>query len=305
MNIIIAGGTGFIGRNLVTKFLERGMNIAVVGRDKNKIKKIYESRVEALEWLDLSSQKLSYYDVVINLAGQDISKKRWSQNFKECILDSRVDSTYALALLCSKLGAKSPRILNASAVGIYGIAGENPLQPIPVNESWKSASTIASDFLSDVARKWEEALAPAIANNVSVSIMRFGVVLKMNEGMLGKLALSVKLGLAGKIGGGQQWISWIHIDDLVSAIIFLLEHPEITGPINLTHPMPVTQSEFIHLLAKYYHRPCFFNMPAWLVKCLFGEMGEELLLGGQNVVPARLQQYGFIFSKKNISDVFV
>ncbi len=305
MKIIVAGGTGCIGRNLIAKLLERGMDIAVIGRDKRKIKKIYESRVEALEWSDLSSQKLSYYDAVINLAGQDISEKRWSKKFKECILDSRLDSTNALALLCSKLGVKSPRMLNASAVGVYGMTGQNPLQPIPVDESWKDISTIESSFLSDVARKWEEALAPAIANDVPVTIMRFGVVLKINEGMLGKLALSVKLGLAGKIGSGQQWMSWIHIDDLVSAIIFLLEHPDITGPINLTHPMPVTQSAFIHLLAKHYHRPCFFNMPAWLVKCLFGEMGEELLLGGQNVVPARLQQHGFIFSKKTISDAFM
>ncbi len=305
MKIMVAGGTGFIGKNLIARLRELSIDIAVVGRDKNKIKKIYGSGVEALEWLELSSQKLTHYDVIINLAGQDISEKRWSQKFKKCILESRVDSTRALALLCSKLGAKSPRILNASAVGIYGVAGQNPLQPIPVDESWKNASTIASDFLSDVARKWEEALVPAIKNHVSVTIMRFGVVLKINEGMLRKLAPSVKLGLAGKLGSGQQWISWIHIDDLVAAIIFLLERPDITGPINLTHPMPVTQSEFIHIFAKHYHRPCLFNMPAWLVKFLFGDMGEELLLGGQKVVPARLPYYGFIFSKKTISDAFV
>lgn len=304
MKIIIAGGTGFVGRYLTAQLQQRGDKVAIISRDKNKIKKIYADSVEGLHWRDLNSQQLKQYDAIINLAGENINKIRWTKKFKQEIVESRIFATRTLATLCAELGNAAPRILNANAVGIYGTTGCYPQQPIPVDENWQVPFSNPQDYLSDVAMQWEKALTPAVEKNIQVTVMRFGVVLKNNEGMLRKLAIPVKLGLAGKLGSGKQWLSWIHINDLTAAIIFLLDHPNITGPINLTHPIPVTQADFIHAMTQHYHRPCIFNMPRWLVKCLFGEMGEVLLLGGQKVVPTKLESYGFKFSKRTIHDAF-
>ena len=304
MDVIIAGGTGFVGRHLVAGLIRSGMNVSVVGRDKAKITGLFSDKVEALHWDDLNEKMLCAYDVIINLAGKNISERRWNEKIKEEIISSRVNATCRLALLCAQLGVASPRLLNASAVSIYGRTNDDPSQPIPVDEDWPIIFKKKSGFLTNVAWQWERALDVASDNNVSVTVMRFGLVFKLNEGMLGKLAPIVKLGLAGKLGDGQQWLSWIHVDDLVLAIIFLIDHPVITGSINLTHVVPVTQSDFIHTLANHYHRPCFFNMPAWCVKFLLGEMGEELLLSGQKVIPTRLINHGFRFTKQTLSDAF-
>lgn len=303
MKILVAGGTGFVGRHLVHELLKRHDTVTILGRNKNKINKIYENKVAAITWQEIHIENLCNYEIIINLAGENLSEKRWTEKVKKEILESRCNTTEVLANLCATLGEKSPRLFNASAVGIYGTTGDYADQPIPVDESWQPPHHTAN-FLSHVAQQWEKALTPAIAHHVSVTIMRFGVVLKENEGMLKKLLPSVKWGFAAKLGNGQQWLSWISIDDLVAAIIFLIEHPEIFGEINLTHPLPVTQNEFIHTLAQCYHKPCFLTLPTWLVKILFGQMGKELLLSGQNVIPTRLLNSGFKFVKKNISDAF-
>jgi len=303
MKILIAGGTGFVGRHLTRELLKRHDVITILGRNKNKIDRIYQDKVSALTWQEMDADKLCNHEVMINLAGENLSERRWLTNVKEKILNSRLNTASLLAHLCSDLGPKAPRILNASAVGIYGATGDYANQPIPVDESWQPPN-YTSNFSSQVAQQWEQALTPAIENNVSVTRMRFGIVLKENEGMLKKLLPSVKCGLAAILGNGQQWLSWISIDDLVSAIIFLIEHPEIREEINLTHQSPVTQSEFIHQLAKHYHRPCFLTFPAWLVNILFGQMGRELLLSGQKVIPMRLLNYGLKFSNKTIEEAF-
>lgn len=304
MKIMIAGGTGFIGKHLTACLLKRNDEVTILGRDKNSIRDIYKDSVEAVCWNELSSDILRKYDAIINLAGKNINEQRWNETFKKEIVESRVSSTETLATLCGTLGADAPRILNASAVGFYGSTGSYAQQPMPVDEHWQIPASGAVDFLSGVARQSENALTPAIKQGVQVTIMRFGVVLKMNQSMLEKLAIPAKLGLVGKLGNGQQWLSWIHLDDLLAAIVFLLEHPTITGPINLVHPAPVRQAEFIRALAKHYHRPCLLNMPTWLVKLLFGEMGEAVLLGGQNITSAKLLHHGFTFSKNSINDAF-
>lgn len=305
MRVMITGGTGFVGKALITTLQNRGDDIAVVGRDLSKIAQIYNKQVVGFRWQDLSKEVLERYDVIINLAGKNISDGRWSKRVKADILESRISTASKLATICSELNTASPRIYSASAVGIYGATNSYGNQPLPVDESWEIPTGFPVDFLSNIGQQWENAWSPAIKNGVSVTMMRFGVILKNNGGMLKKLIPLAKLGLSGRIGNGQQWLSWIHMDDLVSAIIFLIEHPNIIGPINLTHPTPVTQKEFSRALAQHYHRPYFFTLPEWLIKNVFGEMGEDLLLRGQKVIPTRLKSSGYEFNKKALNQAFV
>lgn len=303
MKIIVTGGTGFIGKYLIKALLERQHQVTIVSRDTKKVHKIFSNRANSLLWNELSSTTLAEQDIVVHLAGQNVGVRRWSQKAKESIVNSRVNNTKKLAQLCANLSKNPPRILSASAIGIYGLTNHYPHQPLPVDESWPIPYGQTPDFLSEVGQKWETAWQDAVNQQIPVTIMRFGVVLHPKEGMLKKLLPSVKCGLAGKLGSGNQWLSWISINDLVKAILWLIDSPNLTGPINLTHPDPVQQKKFIKDLADHYHRPCFANLPAWFIRLLFGRMGEELLLGGQKVVPTRLLESGFTFDIKNISQL--
>lgn len=304
---MITGATGFIGSFLIQALVKQGNNhIAIITRNKQQaIKKLNNNTINFISWNELNSDHIAQQDIIIHLAGENIGANRWSKKTKEKIIASRVNTTQILANLCAELadaGHKTPRILSASAIGIYGLMGNYHEQPNPVDESWPIPEGNTPDFLSDVGQQWEGAWKRLTLKKIQLTIMRFGVVLHPKHGMLKKLLPSVKLGLAGKLGSGEQYISYINIDDLINAIIFLITLPEITGAVNLTHPEPVQQKTFIKKLTQQYHRPCFVPMPSLLVKLLFGQMGEELLLGGQKVVPSRLLKLGFKFKdEKNSS----
>lgn len=303
MKIIVTGGTGFIGRYLIKALLEKQHQVTVVSRNLKKAHKVFSNQVHCLLWNQLSSTALAEQDIIVHLAGQNVGDKRWSKKVKQSIINSRIENTKKLAQLCANLAQNAPCILSASAIGIYGLTNHYPSQPLPVDESWPIPYGQTPDFLSDVGQKWEMAWQNAVNQQVPVTIMRFGVVLHPKEGMLKKLLPSVKFGLAGKLGSGNQWLSWIYINDLVKAILWLIDNPNLTGPINLTHPNPVQQKKFIKHLTDHYHRPCFAHLPAWFIRLMFGRMGEELLLGGQKVIPTRLLESGFTFDIKNISQL--
>lgn len=292
MNILIAGGTGFIGRYLVAALLSEQHEVTVLSRNLKKVATVFTKQVKAITWDQLNSLNADEFDAVINLTGHNISDHYWNKKTKQLIKSSRVNATKSLAQWCTQ-AKNPPHIYSADGIGIYGLQATSSTLPSPLTETTPIKPT--SDFLNEVGRAWEQALLPAIDADIAVTIMRFAPVLKKGEGMLKKITPIFNLGLGGPIGSGQQAFSWIHVDDLVHAIQFLLQHPSITGVINMSAPECVMQKTFAKSLANAMHRPALLPTPAWMLKLLFGQMAEELLLAGQNVYPARLLENGYSF----------
>lgn len=293
MRILITGGTGFVGRNLVPRLIAKGHLVTVIGRNQEKIKKVFENRVRATTWSTFSNLAPSDFEIVINLAGENIGESRWSQKQKKAIINSRVHITRKIAEW--SMQAKHLHLYSASAIGVYGLQPTSSEFPPKLTEQAPIDFNYAKDFLSEVGHQWELSLTPAIDSNVPVTIMRFGVILKRGEGMLKKLELPARLGMGAVLGTGDQIISWIDIDDLVNAILFLMDRPHLTGVINLCSPNAISQKNFTAKLAKVMNRPVFLKLPAPLIKLMFGQMGKELLLSGQYVYPERLLNEGFTF----------
>ncbi|MCP5369379.1 MAG: TIGR01777 family protein [Rickettsiaceae bacterium] len=294
MHILISGASGFIGTILVNN-LSNNHNITVLGRKLNKLEQSFSRSINKLTFEDLPNHNAAHYDLIINLSGANIGAKRWTQSTKKELIESRTATNQKIIDWLIKQGA-TPRFFCASAIGIYGA------QDIST-ESFDEYSVLpltTEDFLQNICFAWEESLQKAIDASISVTKLRFGVVLKKGSGMLQKLELPFRLGLGSVLGSGQQMLSWIDYEDLVRAVNFLIEHPNITGPVNITSPAPVIQKEFAQEFSNVLGRHLFFKTPAWLIKLLFGEMGEYLLLKGQKVLPTRLTELGFQFSYSRI-----
>lgn len=290
MKILIAGASGFIGREL-TLALSEMHQITVLGRDLNRLDRCFAKNIDKVSWDSLSDEDANRYDLVINLSGANIGARRWSDAFKKELIESRTLTNKHLIQWISQTKA-TPRFFCANAIGIYG-AEEKSEHSFVETDPVKIEPT---DFLKQIGLAWEESLNPAVEKGIPVTTLRFGVVLKRGEGMLNKLELPFRLGLGSVLGHGDQAMSWIHYQDLIQAVKFLLEHPDETGPINLCAPFPLTQKEFAKCFAQVLNRPLLLKTPAWFVKSLFGEMGEYLLLRGQKVIPQRLTAMGFTFT---------
>jgi len=293
MKIIIGGATGFIGRQLIPALLAAKHQLVVIGRDKAKISRLFPSQVEAAEWNDLNHYLPDHFDAIINLTGENIAERRWSRATMDAILNSRLDATNRFVTWSGKAATRHPHLYNASAVGYYGLQKEVAEANHAFAESSQPNDAAPGEFASALVKQWEDA---ASAGQNPVTLMRFGVVLKRGEGMLKKLEFPARLGLGAVIGSGSQPLAWIDSDDLVNAIIFLLNHPDITGPVNLVAPECVSQKTFTQTLARTLKKPALLWLPAPVVKLLFGQMGEELLLSGQTVAPERLQLNGYTFA---------
>lgn len=287
MNILIAGASGLIGQALV-KQTQSHHSITVLGRDKTKLEK-YFPNTRSLTWDQLQLDHIAKQHKIINLVGENIGQQRWSEQQKKIIIESRVNATLTLATLCAELKDKSPHLLNASAIGIYGLQHQTCV------DETTDLPTNPTDFLSEVGLLWEQALQPAKLNQVTVTQLRFGVVLTKQGGALAKMLPAFQFGLGGPIGSGKQPFCWISIQDAVGAILFLMNNPQLTGAFNLVSPANDSQQQFAQSLAQHLKRPCILPMPAFMVKTLFGQMGEELLLRGQQVNPNRLLASGFEF----------
>jgi hypothetical protein len=294
MNIIIGGGSGLVGKILVPELLQSGHNIYVIGRNADKIKHSCSDSVHAITWDKLHTLNPEEFTAIINLAGENIADKRWTAKTKERLLASRIETTKQLVLWGIKAKSKKPHLYNASAVSIYGLQKElAPNNAFTETSTPRDSPTIS--FSSQMVNQWEQAAQKGFAMDMPVTLMRFGVVLKRGEGMLKKLELPTKLGLGAVVGSGKQPLAWIDSTDLLRAIMFLLAHPEITGPVNMVAPESVSQKTFTKTLAHVLRKPALLHLPDWLTQILFGQMGKELLLSGQNVVPQRLSDYKFQF----------
>ncbi len=288
MKILIAGATGFIGKALVRACKARGDEVIVLGRSKAKMQFVFKEPLPFWTWIDLETQT-EPIDAVINLAGENLLGGWWSKSKKEKILNSRLAALKRLIAFCirqKESTGQSPRLLQSNGVGIYGTRGDRVFDensPLPQEQ----------DFLSCTARQIETAAAEAEPHGIPLMVMRFGVVLDPNGGLLEQVFPLFKYGLGSIFGTGKQFISWISRTDLVKAILFLLDHPEIESPVNLVAKEPVTQTAFSRAYAKYLQRPLWLRCPPFLVKFLLGEMGENLILGSQQVVPLRLTEAGF------------
>ncbi len=291
MNILIAGASGFIGHALV-RSLKLDHHITVLGRNKAMLQQEFSNAATCCTWNELPQLDAKQFDAIINLCGFNIAASRWSDAVKKQLIDSRVSTSTILIHWIIKHKAK-PHFICANAVGIYGLQDFDDQSAFDEDTPIKTNNP--PDFLSEIGVRWQEVLKPAIDYGIPVTTTRFGVVLQKGQGMLKKLFPSFYVGLGAIIGNGHQSLSWVHIKDVVGALTFLLNKPELTGAFNLTSPYPVSQKEFAHELATCLHRPLLLKIPAFFIRLLFGEMGECLLLKGQRVLPKRLLEAGYQF----------
>ncbi|MDO8861854.1 TIGR01777 family oxidoreductase [Haliea sp. E1-2-M8] len=288
MHILITGGTGFIGQALVPRLLQAGHRISILSRSQHRD----TSRctyLRSLEELPADSGP----DAVINLAGASLAGKRWTRAYKEELVASRVQGTRALVDHFAD-SAQRPRILlSASAIGYYGARGDEPLT---------EDAAPGSGFASQLCQDWEAEAARAAELGIRTCLLRLGVVLDSQGGALKEMALPFRFGVASWPGTGYQYLSWIHREDVVAAMGFLLEKDDLAGVFNLTAPAPVTQREFCQALQTHFRTLPGMPVPSPVMRLLLGEMAGELLLTGQRVLPEALQRAGFRFRHPAIED---
>lgn len=279
MRILIGGATGFIGSHIKDFLEKKGHEVICLVRDRS-LNGIYCN----VEKNEIEQTKLEGFDVVILLNGENIAKKRWSKKQKKKIFSSRVDSVRFISECLSKLKNKPKCFLTASAIGYYGDQKTEVVENCPHG----------MDFLSHVCKHWEEAAILAKEAKIHTAHFRLGMVLGKDGGPLKKMLSVFRLYLGGKIGKGDQYISWIAIDDVCYALLHLIEK-DICGPVNFTSPTPVTNKEFTDILAKVLNKKALFTIPSFIIKIMLGQMGKELLLTSINAFPKVLvtTQYSF------------
>jgi len=286
MKILITGGTGFVGSAVSQHLLARGHEVTAIGSSSRcrlaphpQLTYIAADTTRPGPW----QQRVPEQDGLINLAGRSIFNL-WTESYKKKIYDSRILTTKNLVDALPP--ATEAVLLSTSAAGYYGDGGE---------DEKTETSGSGDDFLAQVCREWEAEATKAADKGARVVLMRFGVVLGKGGGAMATMNLPYLLGLGGPIGSGQQWFPWIHLDDLVSAVAFLLTAEECRGPFNFTAPQPVRQKEFARQLGAALHRPAILPAPSLVMKLALGEFGRSLLQG-QKVAPRALTESGFLFT---------
>lgn len=284
MKILVTGATGLVGSELVPFLTGQGHDILRLTRRQPQ-------EANDIRWdparKELPKGRLEGTDVVIHLAGENLAEKRWTPQFKETLRASRVDATRFLCETLTQLTTLPKTLICASAVGIYGDRGSDLL-----NET----STPGEGFLADLCRDWEAACEPARAKGIRVVNLRFGVILSPKGGGLAKMITPFKMGVGGVLGSGNQYWSWIAIDDIVGAINHCITHEKMHGPVNATAPRPVTNYDFTKTLGAVLGRPTIFPVPGFIARVALGEMANELLLTSARVMPNRLSESGYQFA---------
>ncbi|HEX9164449.1 MAG TPA: TIGR01777 family oxidoreductase [Gemmatimonadales bacterium] len=280
--IAISGASGLVGTAVAKALAARGDRVLrLVRKPPGQDEMRWDPAGGAID-----APRLEGVDGVVHLAGESIAAGRWTAERKRRIRDSRVAGTRLLAGALSRLARKPAVLVSASAVGIYGDRGDEPLD---------ESSATGQGFLAEVGREWEAAIEPAAGAGIRVVLPRLGIVLASHGGALAKMLPPFRLGLGGPLGRGTQWMSWITLDDAVGVVLAALDRPDLAGPVNAVAPGPVTNAEFTRLLAAAVHRPAIFPVPAVALELLFGEMAREALLASQRVLPRKLTAAGFAF----------
>ena len=294
MKIFVTGGTGFVGRDLVSRLLVEGHAVTVVSRSERASEGlpggtsiVIGDPTEVGAWQD----SVKGQDCIINLAGTSIFS-RWTPETKELIRESRISTTRNIVDAIEPAKGEDVVLFSTSAVGYYGFHGDEELT---------EESPPGDDFLARVAVEWENEAQRAAEKGVRVVITRFGIVLGEKGGALGQMMSIFRKYVGGPLGRGKQWFSWIHMGDLVGAFVFLMARPEITGPVNLTSPNPVRNEELAKTIGKAMHRPSFLPTPGFMLKLVLGEFGS-ILLEGQRVIPRKLLDSGYVFIYPEIEE---
>ena len=290
MDVVVSGSSGLIGSALKEALQSAGHRVVAMSRSK--------TGGEAIHWDPaagvIDAGGLEGVGAVVHLAGEGIGNKRWNEDQKAKIRDSRVRGTTLLAETLAKLAQPPQVLLSGSAVGFYGNRGDEVLT---------ETSRPGDGFLADLCVAWEEAATPAREAGIRVSHLRTGIVLSGGGGALPKMLTPFKLGVGGKLGSGKQWMSWISLEDEVGAIVHLLGGDAPAGPVNLTAPNPVPNADFTKALGKALGRPTVLPAPKFGLKTILGgEMAEELLLFSQRALPTRLLDSGYTFRHPGLDD---
>lgn len=281
--VLITGGTGFVGSALTKHLKSHGDEVYILTR---KEKQSQAQGVHYIQWMGSKEPKLPQIDAVVNLAGESING-RWTDEKKIAILNSRLKVTEELLNLVVKMPQKPAVWVNASAIGYYGTSETQVFT--------EQTEEHGSDFLAEVVKAWETKAKGAESLGIRTVLTRFGLILGRDGGVLPQLSQPYRFFAGGTVGSGDQWVSWVHIDDAVELIRDAIENAQYIGPVNVTSPHPVTMREFGQATGDVMHRPHWLPAPSFAFKLLFGEM-SMLILKGQQVIPEKAQKLGFHFT---------
>jgi uncharacterized protein (TIGR01777 family) len=293
MRVLITGATGLVGTALVHSLNRDGHSVCRLLRKKDEDEQETKEGCD-LVWNPQSGEfgaEAESADAIVNLAGASVADGRWSEDRKALLFSSRLDTTRGLVAAMEKMTMRAKVLVSASAIGYYGNRGDELLT---------EESSPRTDFLSRLAEQWEAEALQARKLGVRVVLARFGVILAKHGGALPHMMVPFKIGAGGKLGAGNQWMSWIALDDVVRVIRFAIENDQVLGPVNVVSPHPVTNAEFTTVLAQAMHRPAFFTMPPFVLRTLFGEMADGMLLASQRVAPKVLEKFSYTFQHPSL-----
>ncbi len=288
-HVLITGGTGFIGTALTRRLLDMDIKVSVLTRDREHARNHFATQVIAFESLD-EIRVDTTPDVIVNLAGKNLGEHRWNKNIKQQLIDSRIGTTQKVIDYIASAKRKPSLLISGSAVGYYGARADEELT---------EDAEPADEFQSNLCLRWEETALQAQDYGVRVCISRTGVVMGQGGGALSGLVPMFRKGLGAVAGNGKQWISWIHMHDLLNIFLRFMRQSDLAGPFNNTSPNPVTNREFARTIGKVLKRPVLLHIPGWAMHLMYGEMAH-LYLTGQRVIPARHIQAGFDYRYPDI-----